>query len=141
MTFNMSAAYLCCIAEKIDDTEAPKVDKNYWVKTMENIVLQLKLDGEVRGDPLAYVIWHHIKVSHISPRYGAYLNLDEKMIAIAPIVDKWSNFKLSQDCLERVYFDYQCDTFKIDNALVYQILLKTCMDMDAYVCMKQRKSV
>ena len=56
MTFNMSAAYLCCIAEKIDDTEAPKVDKNYWVKTMENIVLQLKLDGEVRGDPLAYVI-------------------------------------------------------------------------------------
>ena len=80
-------------------------------------------------------------MSHISPRYGAYLNLDEKMIAIAPIVDKWSNFKLSQDCLERVYFDYQCDTFKIDNALVYQILLKICMDMDAYVCMKQRKSV
>ena len=62
------------------------------------------------------------------------------MIARAPIVDSKSNLKMNQEALNKVYLHYQCDTFKIDNALVYQILLKMLMEMDIYVYMKQRKS-
>ena len=104
--------------KKTDDTKVIKVDKNNGAKTKENIVLHLKLVRGVRGVPLAYVVWcnvklahilpgydaHHIKVAHISPRYAAYLNLDG-IIATAPIINTKLNFKLSQDCLEIVYFD------------------------------------
>ena len=82
------------------------------------------------------MVWHHIKVACISPGYGAYLILDKEMIARAPIINSRTNLKLSQDSLNRVYLDEQCDTYKIDNALVYQILSKMFMDMDAYVYVK-----
>ena len=42
---------------------------------------------------MAYVVWHHNKVAHILLGYGAYLNLDEEMIARASIVDSKLNFK------------------------------------------------
>ena len=41
------------------------------------------------------------------------------MITRAPIIDERLNFKLNQDSLDRVYFDYQCDTFKIDNVFKF----------------------
>ena len=63
------------------------VDKNNSEKTMENIVLHFKLLRGMRGTPLVYVVWHHVKVAHILPGYGAYLNLDDEMIPRAPIVD------------------------------------------------------
>ena len=63
------------------------------------------------------------------------------MIARAPIVDAKTNLKMVQDSLDRAYLSYQCDTFKIDNALVYQILTKMFMDMDTYVDMKGRKGI
>ena len=69
--------------------------------------------------------------SHISPEYGAYLNLDVKMIARVPIIDSKMNLKLSQESLHRVYLDHQCGIFKIDNALMYKILLKLLMGMGA----------
>ena len=49
--------------KKSDDINAPKVDKNNWAKTMENIVMYLKLVRGMRGTPLAYVVRCHIKVS------------------------------------------------------------------------------
>ena len=61
---------------------------------MENIVLHVKFARRVRGAPLAYVAQHHVKVAHILSRYDSYLNLDEKMIARAPIVDAKSNLKM-----------------------------------------------
>ena len=85
---------------------------------------------------LVYVVLCHMKVVHISPGYGTYLNLDQEMIARASIVDSKMNLKINQESLYRVYLDYQCDTFKINNALVYQIVLKVFMDMDSYVYMK-----
>ena len=114
--------------KKIDEAEVPKVDKNNWVKTMENTVLHLKL-------MLNYAVQCHIKVAHILPGYGAYLNLDKEMITRAPNVDSRSNLKLNQDSLDRVYLNHQCDAFKINNALVYQILSKVSTDTDAYVNM------
>ena len=90
---------------------------------------------------MSYVVHCHIKVAHISPEYGAYLNLDEEMIARNPIFDLKSNLKLNQETLDTVYLKYQCDTSKIDNALVYQILSKVFTDMGAYVNMIQRKSI
>ena len=74
-------------------------------------LLHLKLIRGVRGFPLAYVVWNH---TNVASRYGAYLYLEKEMIDRASIVDKRLNFKLSQDCLDRDYFDYQCDTFNID---------------------------
>ena len=62
---------------------------------MENIVLHHKLAREVRGTQLDYVVWCHIKIAHISPGYGANLNLDQEMIARAPIVDSRSNLKMN----------------------------------------------
>ena len=41
--------------------------------------------------------------------------------------------------LDRDYLDHQCDAFKIDNTLVYQILLKVFTYMDVFVYVKQRK--
>ena len=35
--------------KKADDTEAPEVDKNNWMKTMKNIVLNIKLMKGMRG--------------------------------------------------------------------------------------------
>ena len=64
-----------------------KVDKSSWVKTMESIVLHLKLVMGVRGALLAYNVWHHVKDVHISPGYGTYLNHDEEMIARALIIN------------------------------------------------------
>ena len=107
---------------------------------MENIILHLKLIRGVRGVLLAFVVQCHLKVSHISPGYDAYLNLEEEMIGRTPIVNAKLNFKFSQDCLDRVYFDYQGDTFKIENIFKYQILSKIFMDTDLYVYVKQRKS-
>ena len=106
---------------------------------MEDIVLYLKLVRGMRGTSLAYVIQCHIKVAHISPGYGAYMNLDEEIIIRAPIVDAKTNLRLSQESLDKVYLDYQCDTFKINNAMVYQILSKMFTDTDAHVYVRQRK--
>ena len=101
---------------------------------METIVIHLKL---VRGGvPLMYVVQYHIKVSYILPGCGTYLNLNEEMIVRASIVDAKSNPKLTQECLDRIYLSCHCDTFKIDNALVYQILLKVFTDIDVFVYMK-----
>ena len=83
----------------------------------------------------------HIKVAHIPPGHDAYLNLDKDIIARAPIVGKKSIFKLTQDVLDRAYPDYQCDTFKIDFALVDQTLYNVFTDTDAYVCVNQKKSI
>ena len=90
---------------------------------------------------MAYLVWCNVKVAPISPGYGTYLNLEEKMITRAPIVDEKSNLKMNEESLDRVYLDYQCDTFKINNASLYQILLKVIISMDAFVYMKQRKSI
>ena len=88
----------------------------------------------VKGVLLAYVIWCHAKVACISSGYATYLNLDKEVITRATIVCTKSKLKMTQDRLDRAYLSSQCDTFKIDNALVYQ-------DMDAYVYVKQRKSM
>ena len=47
---------------------------------------------------------------------------------------------MSQDTLDRAYLSHQNDTFKIDNAMVYQILSKMFTNMIAFVYVKQRKS-
>ena len=78
-------------------------------------------------------------MSHILPGYGAYLNRDDKRIARAPIIDARSNLKMTQETLDRTYLSHEVDTFKIVNAMVYQILSKIFTDMDVYVYMKQRK--
>ena len=108
----------------------PKVDKKHWAQTMENIVLFLKFVREVRGIPLGYVTQCHIKMVHIQPRHDAHLNLDKEMITRVPIVDGKLNFKLTQGALDRA-----CNTFKINNALMCQILSKIFMDMNTYLCM------
>ena len=71
---------------KTDDLRVPKVDKNDWTITMDNMILHLKLVRGVRCVPLAYVIRHHIKVANILTRYSTYLNLDEEMIVGASVV-------------------------------------------------------
>ena len=86
---------------------------------MENTVLHLKCKSGARGSLLTYEAWHYIKVAQISPGYDAYLNLDNEMISRVPIVDAKFNLKLTQESLDKVYLSYQCDTFKVDNALVY----------------------
>ena len=102
-------------------------------------MLQLMLVKRVWGVPLDYAERHHIKLVHISHGYITFLNLDKVMIVRAPIVDAKSNLKMTQD-LDRVYVNGLCDTFKIYNALVYHILLKIFIDMDANVYMKERKN-
>ena len=103
--------------------------------------MYLKLIRGMKGTLLAYVVWHHIKVAHIPPGSGAYLNLDKEMITRAPIVDTKLNIRLNQDSLDRVYIDHQTDTFKVDNAMVYQIFSKMFTDMDAFVYVKQRRGM
>ena len=127
--------------KKTDNAEVLKVDKKNWVKTMENIVLYLKLMRGMTETLLACVVWHHIKVAYILPEYSAYLNLDKEMIARAPIFDLKSNLNMTQETLDKTYLSYQVDAFKIDNALVCQILFKLFTDMDAYVYAKQRKGI
>ena len=61
------------------------------------------------------------------------------MIA-SPIVKEISNSKFCEVSLNQVYFLQKVGTLKIDNDLVYKILSKIFMDMDAYVNVKQRKS-
>ena len=61
--------------KKTDDTEAPKVDKNNWVKTLKNIMLCLMLIKGMRGIPLDYVVQRDIKVPHILLGYD--LSLDK----------------------------------------------------------------
>ena len=53
--------------KKTEKAQVPKTGKNNWMKTMENIVLHLKLVRGMRGTMLACVVWRHIKVAHISP--------------------------------------------------------------------------
>ena len=127
--------------KKTEDLEQPKVDKNNWANTMKNTVLHLRLVIGMRGTLLAYVVWYHVKVAHIYPGYDAYLNLNKEMITRAPIVDAKLNLRLSQDSLDRGYLKDQVDTFKIDNALVFQILAMVFTDRHACVYMKQRKSM
>ena len=126
--------------KKRDDLELPRIDKHKWMKTMQVIVPHLKLMKGMRCAPLAYAVRQHVKVTHILPGYLAYPNLDKEMIARAPIVDAKSNLKMTQDSLDRAYVSWQCNTFKVVKALVYHILSKIFMDMDAYVYMRQRKS-
>ena len=104
---------------------------------MENIVFCLKLIIRVSGVSLAYVVRQHVKVAHISSGYFASLNLAEQMIARAPIDETKSNPKQTHDYLNRAYVIWQCDVFKINNALVYYILSKVFMDTEAYVYMKK----
>ena len=82
---------------------------------------------------MAYVFRHHVKMTHISRGYDAFLNLDKEMITKAPIVDAKSNLKLTQMYLDQVHISYQCDTIKINYALVYRFLLKIVTNMDGYV--------
>ena len=104
MIYNMTIAEQCqhtSIKEswsrkKTDDLGVPKYDKNNWAKTIENVVLHLKLIRGTNGAQFAYVIRHHIKVTNIMPVYSSYLNLDKEMIARAPIADAKSNIKLAQ---------------------------------------------
>ena len=58
---------------------------------MKNIVLHLELMKGMRSTPLAYVVWHHVKVAHISPGFGTYLNLDKEMTTRAPIIGSKSS--------------------------------------------------
>ena len=88
---------------------------------------------------MVYVVSHHIKVKHVLPRYSACLNLDKEMIVRAYIFHRRSKLKQTQECLDRAYFSWQCGTFKINNALVYHILLKIFTDMDAYANMKHKR--
>ena len=62
------------------------------------------------------------------------------MIARAHIVNSKSNLKTTQQAFDRVYSENPCDTFKIDKALVYQILSKFFTDMDTYIYVKQKES-
>ena len=62
---------------------------------MENIVLHLKFVRSMRGALLSHVVQHHMKVAHISLGYGAYLDLDEEIIARAPIANSKLNLMLS----------------------------------------------
>ena len=125
--------------KKTDDLNVPKLDKSNWTKTMKAIVLYLRLLRGVQGVPMAYVVRQHIIVAHILPGYDTQSNLDNNMIARAPIIDTKSDLKMTQDGLNKTYVSWQCDTIKVDNALVHQILSKIFMDMDAYVNLQQRK--
>ena len=62
------------------------------------------------------------------------------MIVRAPIINASSILRLSQDSLERAYVDHHDNTFKVYNAIVYQILSKMFTDTNAFVYMKQSKA-
>ena len=73
---------------------------------MEAIVRCLRLVRGVQGFPLAYVVRQHIKVAHILSGYDTYLNLDEEMVASAPIVDAKLNLKQIQDLSSKQFFSH-----------------------------------
>ena len=50
-----------------DNLKVSEIDKNNWAKTIEKIVLQLKLVRGVRGDLLAYVVRQYVEVANTSP--------------------------------------------------------------------------
>ena len=58
------------------------------------------------------------------------------MIARASIIDSRSNLKMHKETLDRAYLSNQVDTFKIDYALVYQVLSKVFTNMDTYIFVK-----
>ena len=60
------------------------------------------------------------------------MNLDKETIVGALIDEARLNLKQTQDWLDTRCVDIQCNTFKIDNALVYHILSKIFTDMSAY---------
>ena len=62
----------------------PKVDKSSLAKTMEAIMLHLRLIRGVQGVQLAYVVREHNQVVYISHGYDSCLNHDKKMITRAP---------------------------------------------------------
>ena len=78
-------------------------------------------------------------MAHIPPGSGTYLNLDKEMITRAPIINTRLDLRLNQGSLDRVYGDHQTDTFKVDNAMVYQMFSKMFTDTDAFVYVKQRR--
>ena len=47
---------------------------------------------------------------------------------------------MTWETIDGAYLIYQVNTFKIDNAMVYQIFSKVFTDTDSYVYLKQRKS-
>ena len=96
MIYNMTIAEQCQHTSIKESWSRKKTDKNNWAKTIENVVLHLKLIRGTNGAQFAYVIRHHIKVTNIMPVYSSYLNLDKEMIARAPIADAKSNIKLAQ---------------------------------------------
>ena len=108
---------------------------------MEVIVLHLRPMRKVRGISLAYVVRQLIKVAHIFPEYNAYLDHDKEMTARAPKVDTKLNIQKTKDLHNKNFVDFQCDRFKIDNALVHNIVSDVFTDMFAYVYKKQRKSI
>ena len=63
------------------------------------------------------------------------------MIARASIVHELSNLHKSKECFDRVYVRWQCDTFKIDNVLVYHILSKNFIGINTYVYLNQRNYI
>ena len=58
------------------------------------------------------------------------------MVTSASIVNTKTNLKVNQESFDKIYLDHQVDTFKIDNAMVYQILSKAFTDTDAYIYVK-----
>ena len=70
-----------------------------------------------------------------------YLNLDKEMIARAPILGTKPNLKMTKNGLDRANVDCQCDSFKLNNILVYHILSKIFIDKEMYVYVKQRKRI
>ena len=104
---------------KLDTTKASKVDKNSWAKSMDNIVLHLKLMRLMSVFLLAYVVRCHIKVTSIPPGHDAYINLDENMFNAAPIFDAKLNLRMTQITLVRVYINFQCNIIKCGNALIH----------------------
>ena len=100
--------------------------------------MYLKLTRGMREALLAYVVHCHVKVAHIPPESGTYLNLDEEMIARVSIFDTMSNLRSKQDSLDKFYVDHQTDTFKVDNAMMYQMFSKMFTGTNAFVYVKQR---
>ena len=114
----------------------PKVE-SYGMKTTEKIVLHLKL-VRVMGVLLAYVIWCHVKVAHISPEYGAYLNLTMKWLPEPPLPTRGQTYNYTRTAqIESILTTNVIH--KSGNALVCQILLKVFTDMDAHAYRNREK--
>ena len=88
---------------------------------------------------MEYMVSCNVKVSHFPNESVKYLNFDGEVITRAPIVNKILNSRHSEVSLDKFYYLYEVHIFKIDNALVSQILFKIFIEMDAFVYMKQRK--